>query len=98
MGKWVYTLKSGKGLRQAINNDDQLAVLTSILSCIDEIRAFSRYNIIYIKHEDVLDMLEIEAQDLIHEADLTSIDEDEINYLLDDFYDFCDDNYIWVDI
>ena len=93
MAKWTYTLKSGKALRQAINDDDQLAVLASILSCIDEIRANAQ-----IIDEGVLDMFEAEAQDLIHEADLTGIDEAEINYLLDDFYDFCDDNHIWVDI
>ena len=95
MARWTYSLKSGKGLRQAIRDDDELEVLTSLQVCIDEIRINLAA---YLEYETELDDIEMAVQDLIQDADYEDIETFDVDYILNDFYNFCDSNRIWVGI
>lgn len=90
--RWNYTLKSGKQLRESINADNYKAVLNSLLRCWDEIERMNR-------NLPSCDIYIIEVEDLLE--DITNgalaVDED-IDILLDELYDYCDDNRIWIDI
>lgn len=99
MGKWNYKLDSGKALREAIDNDDSENTLNCLRKCYEEIHKL----IPDIYDEDDLadDISEINNQldNLANyeEYNMTEEDcQDEINDLLSDFYDFCDDNRIWI--
>lgn len=98
-GKWVYTLKNGKALRQAIADEDQLGILTVLRDCWEEIH--ERFPEEY-DEDDLSDELEdidneIDNLDNYEEYDMTYEDiEDNINYLLGNLYDFCDAFNIWV--
>lgn len=101
MANWDYELKSGKELREAIDNDDKLAVLENLEKCWREIHKAmpDKYD------EDDLqeDLADIENQkdnlENYEDYDMTEEDvEDEINYMLDGFYDFCDGYRIWVEL
>ena len=99
MGKWNYKLDSGKALREAIDNDDGENTLNCLRKCYEEIHKL----IPDIYDEDDLtdDISEINNQldnlENYEEYNMTEEDcQDEINDLLSDFYDFCDDNRIWI--
>lgn len=100
MGRWKYTLKSGKMLRESILQDDSEEVLKNLKKCFEEIHSL----IPQMYDEDDLeeDIAEIDSQldnlENYEEYDMTREDcEDAINYCLDNFYDICDANRIWVD-
>ena len=92
MSKWNYTLKSGKRLRESINADNYEAVLNCLLQCWDEIEHMSR-------NLPSCDIYVIEIEDLLEDmTDGALVVDSDIDILLDELYDYCDDNHIWVDI
>lgn len=101
MSKWVYKLNNGKALRDAVDEDDFLETLLVLRKCYEEIHK----HIPDIYDEDDLaeniDDIENQIDNLnnYEEYDMTLDDcEDEINDLLNDFYNFCDAMRIWVDL
>lgn len=99
--RWTYTLKSGKALREAIDNDDNLATLEALKACWQEIH--DNYPDSYDDYDLERDLADIENEmDNImnfDDYDLTDEDiEDNINYMLDNLYDFCDGYNIWVEL
>ena len=89
MSKWVYTITSGKELREAIDADDEQLVVKCLLACYkelydqlsDEDKEWKRWDI-----EDNMDSL----------INIDIDDEDNINCALDDFYDICDSLRAWI--
>ncbi len=99
MSKWKYELESGANLRKAIDDDDNVLTLDALAECYKEIHrrmpeAYGKYEL-----ENDLDEIENQRDNLENhdEYEMSLKDcEDDINYLLRDFYDFCDANRIWV--
>ena len=99
MGRWIYTLKSGEALRNAIEDDDYDKVLDLLAVCLKEINAKFPDDYEDYELEDDLEDIENQRDNLENYADydMTYEDvEDEINYLLDKFYDLCDGLRVWV--
>ena len=101
MAQWIYQLKAGKELREAINDENYLKVLENLEKCWREIHA----NLPEQYDEDALleDLADIENQkdnlENHDEYDMTIEDvREEIDYLLSNFYDFCDGFRIWVSL
>lgn len=99
MKRWKYTLIAGKNLREAIHYDSNVETLLALKKCYEEIHKV----IPKLYNEDELknDIEEIENQldncENYKDYDMTEDDvQKEINYMLRDFYDFCDTNNIWV--
>ena len=93
-GNWEYQLKSGKDLRKAINDNDDsteswVRVLNAIKTCCEELKT--------ILGED-----DVSVNNLVDDCDFyidtidTEEDESNIDYCLDQLYDICDGNNIWV--
>lgn len=101
MSNWKYNLKSGEALRNAINNDDYYEVLTQLKNSWEEIHEQFPDNFDKDELEDMYDDIN-NALDNVQNAndyDLSEQDiEDELNYLLNDLYDFCDALRIWIEI
>ena len=99
-GKWVYTLKAGKSLRSAIESEDAEDTIQQLKSCWREINEkfpeeFDEYDL-----DEVLEDLDNERDNVLNyeDYDMTYEDvEDDINYYLNDLYDFCDAYNIWVE-
>lgn len=101
MSKWVYTLKNGKNLRDAISSEDPSRVLEELERCYDELnKVFPEY-LDEDDYEDILEDIENE-RDNLNNYDRYEMDYDDvmdnIDYLLDKLYDFCDDFKIWVEM
>jgi len=101
MSRWKHHIKNGKKLRKAINDDDNVQTLEALKECYKEI---NRIMVSVFDDDDLEDILsEIDNQldncKNYEDYDMTEDDvQDEINYLLKQFYDFCDDWRIWVDL
>lgn len=101
MRRWKYTLTTGKILRDAIQNDSNEATLKALEYCYKEIhRAMPDW---YTEADLEEDLEEIENQldncENYDDYDMTDDEvQDEINYMLREFYDFCDANNIWVEL
>ena len=86
---------------KAINDDDNVQTLEALKECYKEI---NRIMVSVFDDDDLEDILsEIDNQldncKNYEDYDMTEDDvQDEINYLLRQFYDFCDDWRIWVDL
>ena len=99
MANWKYKLKSGKALRDAIDAEDNVETLNALRACFEEIhRAMPD---MYDEDDLEDDINEIENQldncENYADYDMTYDDiEDEINYMLNGFYDLCDSYRIWV--
>ena len=101
MGRWTYKLMAGKQLRQAISDDDMTATLDALKKCWKEINKIMPD--VYDTDDLENDLEELDNQldncKNYEDYDMTEDDvQDEINYLLRQFYDFCDDWRIWVDL
>lgn len=89
-GGWNYTLKSGKALRTAIDNEDYTALKSALTAAYKEINKA-------LPEDFDEDELEEKLTDLEF-LDLDSDAEDDWNYELSEFYDLCDALRIWVSI
>ena len=89
MGKWNYTLRFGKNLREAIEAEDVEAVVKCLIACYREL--FNKMN------EDDKDYYESVIEDTIF--NLENFDEGEdVDDYLEEFYNVCDDVRAWVGI
>lgn len=101
MSRWKHHIKNGKKLRKAINDDDNVQTLEALKECYKEI---NRIMVLIFDDDDLEDILsEIDNQldncENYEDYDMTEDDvQDEINYLLRQFYDLCDEMRIWVDL
>ena len=90
--KWELELKAGAGLRDAIEDEDYKEVVEKIKDCYREIND---------KRPDLLD--EDELDNIIEDLDVSFVEEedfteDNIDYYLNDLYDFCDNSGIWLNL
>ena len=98
MREWKYTLKNGKILREAINEENYEKILKTLKECYTEILDF------FVKEgltelEDRDDEYEeyIENIDILLE-DIDIIEKDDINYELSLLYEMCDNTNIWIEL
>ena len=98
MTKWKCKLSTGAALRTAIDDDNNEEILQRLKKCYEEI-----YKLMPNVYEEDLyeDLSEIDNQldnlENYEDYDMTLQDcEHAINYLLSNFYDFCDNNLVWV--
>lgn len=98
---WKHKLDSGKALRQAINEDDNKATLKALMACYKEIHKLIPYqydeNDLDNDCEEIYNQLDNCDNYVAYEMTEEELQE-EINYLLKQFYDLCDDNGIWVEL
>ena len=94
MANWKYTLKCGKKLREAISNDDAYEVLRYLAEAWKEIH--SQFPDEYDEFDLQGDLDEIsEISALGEDYDL---EDDDVDWLLSDLYDYCDATRIWIDM
>ena len=98
MTKWKCKLSTGAALRTAIDDDNNEEILQRLKKCYEEIHKLMPN----VYEEDLYeDLSEIDNQldnlENYEDYDMTLQDcEHAINYLLSNFYNFCDNNLIWV--
>lgn len=98
---WKYTLKHGKALRNAIFEEDADTLLDELAECWKEIHENFPEDYDEFDLEDDLADIENQRDNLVNhdDYDMTYEDvQDEINYMLNNLYDFCDGYRIWIDI
>lgn len=98
---WKYKLKNGKALRDAVDSDDFDEILTQLANCWREINQYMPDAYGEDDLEKDLDEIENQRDSLENydDYDMSYEDvEEEINYLLNDFYEFCDNTRIWVEL
>ena len=101
MARWKYTLKTGKELREALQENDMEETLNILKKCWREIHKALPEEYDEDDLNNDIDDIENQLDNLENydDYDMTLEDvEDEINYLLDNFYDFCDNMRIWVEV
>ena len=99
MAKWKCTLKTGNALRQAIDSEDIEKVLDALKDCYLELNNampdwFDEGDL-----EDKIADIDNEFDNLenYEDYDMTYDDvEENVDYLLETFYDICDDLKVWV--
>lgn len=105
MGKWKYKLEDeGKQLRKLINDGDEtletvIAVYNQIINCLKSLK-MKLVGVDKVNLQYSIDSMVEDFQMTCPEAD-TDIynyydEEDNLNFNLREFYDFCDDNRVWV--
>lgn len=98
-GRWDYQLKSGKALRRAIHSGNPYDVLSELEDAYFEIADNMGQ---WFSHDDLDSVIaDIDcARDTLDnyaDYDMDQLDaEDEVDGLLDQFYDLCDELRIWV--
>lgn len=99
--EWKYKLKSGPELRTAINEENYANVLNCLEKAWREINKQFPDEYEDYELDNDLEDIENERDNLLNyeDYDLT-IDEveDNINYLLTNFYDYCDATGIWIEL
>ena len=103
MAEWKYTLKASSDLRDAIRNEDPDAVLDALEKAWMEIYFYLSDENIYDSSDldDDLDNINNERDNLAYyeDYDMTLNDViDNIDYLCNELYDFCDAERIWIEI
>lgn len=93
MRRWKYKCIGGTQLREAIRNDDTVGVLKALIDCYNEISI--NYNTDDIFFVDDCDTYVDEIDELLEND---SIEDDDVNYELNAFYNFCDNMKIWVEL
>lgn len=92
MGRWQYTLKFGKALRNAIDEEDYSKILDCLVGCFSEIN--KALPDIYDTNELDCDLDDIFViKDNYEDGEDV---EDSINYKLEDLFDLCDNLGVWV--
>ena len=87
MSKWIYTINSGKWLRDAIDDENEELVVKCLLRCYKEL---------YDKlSEEDKEWKWIDIEDAIGCLEHYDEDDDIDNYL-DEFYNICDDLRAWI--
>lgn len=90
---WKYKCRNGIKLRAAICKDDTVSVLLALIDCYNEIA--SNY---YTDDDDFAE----ECADYIEEINdlfkYGTFEDDDVDYELNEFYDFCDNLNIWIEL
>ena len=95
--RWDYELQTGIRLRAAIEGENYELVLSLLLESYEEIiKHFIDIDI--IKAEDYIDEYNYYTDNIQELIELQTYDEDSINYELDNLYDLCDSNNIFIPI
>lgn len=101
MANWKYRLKTGSDLREAISDENYEDVLKYLENSWREInKQFPNDYEDDELNDDIAD-IENERDNLYNyeDYDMTIEDvEENINYLLSNFYDYCDNMGIWVEM
>ena len=85
--KWKFTLPNSKELRQAIEDEDGEQVLKELISA---------YEWIAIHMDDyAIDAL---IEDVQWDLDCQAFDEESVDSHLEDFYNYCDNRGVWVEL
>ena len=84
MAKWNYTITSGIELREAINSEDTEQVTDCLIQCYQELLDKLSEEDKEWKQYDIQDTIEFLSGS-------EELDEDELNWYLEEFYDLCDD-------
>lgn len=95
MGKWAVTLNSGKALREAIDEEDIIKCFECLKACYQELHDKLPDTFTDVDLDMALEDVDMQLSDL-EDPDASEDAEDELNYLLDDFYDLCDNLNVWV--
>lgn len=82
--KWDYQLKCGKALRQAIEDEDYVTIKDLLIKAWTELEDY--FNDDYSSDIESIKYISLDDYDA----------EDELNYALDDLYDFCDNMNVWI--
>ena len=91
MANWNYTCKNGKALRNAIDGENTIKVLKALINCYEEIRSM-------LTEDDSLydNDIEVSIYDIQDRLNGGDTEDDDVDILLEEFYDFCDEMRIWV--
>lgn len=90
MANWRYTLKVGKRLRKAVHGENVNEVFEALKEAWREIHE-------QFPDEYDEDDLEMEIED-IEAVQSDDADYEDIDYLLDNLYDYCDNTRIWIEM
>ena len=94
MAQWKYTIKSGKALREAIEDGDTDATIECLIKCFRELWE-------KLSEEDLEDY-EIDIEEVVNALNVyMPSDEDDteiIDEYLDEFYRICDDVRAWISL
>ena len=93
MANWNYTIRSGKALREAIDEGDSALVVSRLLQCYRELLNKLSDEDKAWKGNALEDTIEVLALYVIDPDD-----EDNVDYYLEEFYDICDDVRAWITI
>ena len=91
MANWNYTCKNGKALRNTIDGENTVKILKALINCYEEIRSM-------LKEDDSLydSDIEVSIYDIQDRLNGGDTEEDDVDILLEEFYDLCDEVRIWV--
>lgn len=86
---WKYTLPYGKDLRAAIDDGD-----------LENLKDYLKLSILWVA-ANVSDVVSSDYDDLIEDLDFLDINEDDdveeqLDYILNEFYDLCDTYRVWI--
>lgn len=88
MKEWKFTLPNSNALREAIENEDAAAVYDELSKAYEWIS--QRFDDDYI-----IDQL---VDDLQYDLECQAFDEESVNSHLNEFYNYCDDRRVWIEI
>lgn len=100
MARWKYKLEAGSILRDAIENDNHEETLNALRKCCLEMHEKLPGDYTEDDLQDDLEEIWSQLDNLENykEYNMTLDDcEEEINYLLSRFYEYCDDMGVWVE-
>lgn len=92
MKGWECKCRNGKRLRAAINDDDIVGVLKALIDCYNEIASNC-----YTDDEDFAEECAGYVEEINDLLEYGTPEEDDVNYELNEFYDFCDNLNIWIE-
>jgi len=95
MSKWAVTLNSGKDLREAIDKEDIIWCFECLKACYQELHDKMPSVFTDVDLDMALEDIDIQLSDL-DDPDMYEDAEAEFNYLLNDFYDLCDNLRVWI--
>lgn len=101
MARWEYTLKFGPALKDAIRDENPESILDALVACFTEInKAMPDYYDSDDLEEDLMDISDLhDSLENYDEYGMTYDDVVEnIDGMLYNFYDMCDNLNIWVGI
>ena len=99
MAQWKYTIKSGKALREAIDEGDTMQTVECLLKCYEELRdkLSDEDNVFYEDYEEYeYDIADNRGMLMLYQLDPDEYDEEDIDNYLAEFYDICDNVRAWI--